>query len=66
MSNKGFLPTQTLTLPAVLDRQEEADILEAAWWQLSPGEIGYNQPIWAYCGFTEDQWRQRRLERGFR
>lgn len=61
-----FLPTQVLPTPAVMDEQDEADIREAMWWNLSPGEIGYNQPIWAYCGYTEDAWRTRRLERGWR
>lgn len=64
--NTGFLPTQTLDLPKRMDREEEVDIREAMWWQLGPGEVGYSQPIWAYCGFTEDEWRLRCMDRGWR
>lgn len=57
---------QTLELPTDLDPEEEINIREAVWWHLSPGQIGYNQPIWAYCGFTEEAWQRRRMERGWR
>lgn len=66
MSDNTFLPTQTLALPAGLPEQDEVEIRESLWWHLNPGEIGYNQPIWAYCGMTEEAWRARRLERGYR
>ena len=61
----GFLPTQTLTIPA-MSAEDEVEIRETIWWHLQPGEPGYDQPLHTFCGFTEEQWRARRLERGWR
>lgn len=48
------------------DIKDEVEILESAWWLLEPGQVGYDQPIWAYCGMTEEQWEHRKLRRGWR
>lgn len=61
----GLLSARVLPTPAVrVDESDEVSALEARWWLLRPGEVGYNTPIWAYCGMTEEQWEQRRSERG--
>lgn len=57
---------RTTPIPAIdpgLDLHEH-DIAarEARWWHLRPGEPGYDQPLHAYLGFTEQQWHQRRWE----
>lgn len=53
---------RALTLPARMDRNEELLVREAAWWQLSPGDEGYDLPLWTYCGFasleTWNQWKR--------
>lgn len=65
MSN-GFVEGQVLDLPAEMDPQDELLIREAKWWNLQPGEIGYNTPLHTYLGLTEEQWTARKLERGWR
>lgn len=47
-------PTQDLTEAQIAAR-------EARWWYLSPGDEGWDQPLHAYLGFTEEQWRARLL-----
>lgn len=32
---------------------------EARWWLLEPGDEGFDVPLHAYLGMTEQQWRQR-------
>lgn len=54
---------RVLTLPGRMDPDERVEILEATWWQLFPGQVGYNQPLWAYCGFASqelwNEWKRR-------
>ena len=61
----GFLPTQTLAIPE-MDMEDEVGIRETIWWHLQPGEPGYDQPLFEFCGFTEEEWLARRLKRGWR
>lgn len=60
-----LVPTQVLA-HREFEIKDEVEILESAWWQLEPGQSGYDQPIWAYCGMTEEQWGNRKLRRGWR
>lgn len=64
MSNY-FVPTQVLP-QREFEIKDEVEILESAWWRLEPGQPGYDQPIWAYCGLSHEEWENRKLRRGWR
>lgn len=58
------IPTQTLDTshlgawnPEGDQRDLRLQIKESRWWNLAPGEPGYDQPLHAYLGFTEEAWR---------
>lgn len=63
---RGWVEGQTLQLPEGMNPEDEIDAKEAIWWHLHPGDPGYEQTLHEYCGFTEDEWRKRRLARGWR
>lgn len=65
MPGSAWLEAQTLPAPSV-DPTGELEARETRWWLLHPGEPGYNQPLHEYLGFTEQQWREQRMFRGFR
>lgn len=44
-----------------MDKRDELEIREAIWWNLSPGEIGYNQPLEEFLGVSEREWRFYKL-----
>lgn len=59
------LPAQT-DEPTADEREAWLQVRESRWWHLRPGEQGYDQPLHAYLGFTEQAWRMHRLLGGFR
>ena len=64
MPNGQWLEGQTL--PQQIDPADELEIREAMWWNLQPGEPGYDQELREYLGFTEQEWLERKMFRGWR
>lgn len=60
------MPDKTLTVPPDMPIEDAIEIREAIWWNLRPGEPGADQPLHAFLGFTEEQWRTRSMRRGRR